>query len=306
MPKPVTITGVIPIQTDPPPAEYSFSGGAWIESQGISAAAERIFEAIPTFHSVSENEAWGITTKQGALLLQRDIRYQKPAELLSGHQSLLSELRTLRWCIDLAGCGENRIWYTAGCHNCAIYLHCPAETGFDGAWRQQPIYRTPTADRRDIPWSEDRLRLADELLENIRASDDSVPRIDIADRFRQVACTLSAYDMTARFQLTVSALETFYIDPGEYDHLWKDPIRSRVREITAKDGLSVPDSYFDSLGRTRADAVHRGGIERATQKRPRFYNVHCWSEDILAATLRWAHRNRELLAQCFNAGTWVS
>lgn len=286
-------------------SEFDFSCGAKLRIGRPGA----VMEALPHIRSrfdVSRSEAMCFDLAAGWLWVASD----EPSTGLEGDRSVIQVCASLRnvlsalvWCIDLAGCGENSYWRYAGLLNSTcVYLHSVEFPGLPGLLlREHHLESTPRSELRDVPWSKERLTLADELHNSFqRLVPRPVPRLLLANQLRWSMMRWDVRSMNLRFSQCGTALETFFVSPAERRYFWDVP--ERVAQACPSLACFGTD-FFDRYRVRRNDTVHRAGMSE-DGKPPATLRVDMQAEVLLREALVWGVLNHEPLADAFEGDSW--
>ena len=257
---------------------------------------------------MSEFEGMALRTARGWLWAGSEEDSQ-PLPLPNSGYAICHRLALQLWqlalCVDVAGGGENSYWRFGNLmHSAGVYSYSADYPGapLPSPLRRPYIYSFPTNEIREAAWSTDRLALADRVFETLQSAQGVTPRFGIAFNLRALMTSLDVWQLVPRFQLAVTALETFYIAPTERQYLWDPPIRERLLQV-CKNIVAVHPDYFDALAQRRHDAVHRGGRPRSGDHAKSAW-VERDTELILRHTLCWASINLPSVTAAFNADAW--
>ncbi len=279
--------------------DFTFKSGARI-TNGFPQVIQEALDNLRTTDQFSQNEIKHWDFARGWLWITSNNNPGDTHDTIRFLAQMARQLWTLRWCIDIAGCGENNFWRNGSLMHCAgVYVSSP-DFPLPSTQRHHFIYSPPTYEQRMASWSAARLAIADDLHQRLPVT---VPRIAIATKLRYVMSTRDARDATIRFSLALTALETLFIAPSERHYIWDPPVQDRIREANRATAAQLDASFFEKVRDRRNDATHRGGFDQ-TGIHPRLLRVEPKTEDLLRDSLGWAIRNQRVLESAFETDQW--
>ncbi|HNO79426.1 MAG TPA: hypothetical protein PKN33_15360 [Phycisphaerae bacterium] len=288
--------------------DFDFTCGAKIRV-GLPKPVDAALASICQSHYLSEQECSQFQIAKAWLWLEST---EVPGPISGSRNlwgicgSLAESLWEIRCLIDLVGAGENDYWRGQNIMHCVgPYTH---SLDFQFPWhpaRRPYIFSPPSFSQRTAPWSETRLRAADNIqLDRDRLESPFVPRLSLAVGLKNAMTMYPARKVAIRFALAVSAMETLYIAPNEPGrmYLWSQEIQKRITQICA--GIEGLDGeFFNQIRQLRNDAVHRGGHDHLGSPIRHIYN-HAKFEEMVRASLRWAISNKSRIAEPFENDEW--
>jgi hypothetical protein len=265
-------------------------------------------QQVATEAHVSRWEAEHFVAARGWLWVQRvDDRIDEQLWDYIQTYRLAEELQVFLACAQLVGCGENDYWRTAGqIEACGIYR----------VWQDEKQMRVlppirfnfrfghPAASDFEPQWNREKLEIAGELHPVVRQFEGAnMPRLWMAFRIWNVLCTLLPAQVFIRFQLAISALETFYIRPEMKKDIWD--VNERAEAICKKEGvLTLGTAFWARLRDLRNHITHRGGLPLAAATTPEDHRTLLNTEQLLRATIRWAFKNQSDAARALDNDDW--
>ena len=287
-------------RNDIDPFDFTYGARVRLEPDGdldIRRSVYREFED----DSVSARERVHLDTARAWIWYRASLPAVTTQDHIENVARAAGIVRTLLWCADLAGCGENDYWRSAGLHAHGVYVYC-LQLRDIRVQRSQFLYNIPIEPERTAGWTEERLRLADSLREALAAYQGTViPRLAIAHELRYRLAAFDASTWNARFMLAGTALETFYVAPSERQYFWE--VAPRVQQVCGIN-VTIGATFFDDYRNLRNDITHRGGVYNNPIQNGDLWRTISTTERILRATVRWGIQNQQLIADHFDRDSW--
>ena len=220
-------------------------------------------------------------------------------------KEMVTKLEDILFCISLSGCGENVHWqFGAFCGNSRLYVvsgFLPADLPFRMPW----IRAAP--DVRRVPWSDATLLAADRIYGDYAVNRSNLtPRLQLALLGYATLVTMdtrSIVQLGVRLLAAVTALEAFFIAPGEYGFIWCDKFPPRIACARGVDD-SESTEQLKRLHRVRNDMAHRGGLDESGPISTGITAACGDAERLLRLSLAWALRNHAKVAEAFQRDEW--
>ena len=285
--------------------EYEFCSGVKI---CVSKVPEILRNAIAELKFNNHVSPMEISTEHiaaGCMWLSAPARSTNSRDIIKQTTELAVEIQNVLWCIYLNPFGENAYWRSSNLINCCgVYVNT-GKMGFDDPRRFPFMYGIPSGEQGMLTgWSKEHLDAANELLAAVRSCRRAIPRLYLAGKVQRLMASIEVMKFSAvRLQLAVTALETFFIAPGERIYIWdKEPIR-RIKQF-CKEKVKIPESYFDDLRVVRNNAVHRSGLRNPAESKRKGGSVLVTTELILRESLKRGILDQSLLADAFDEDRW--
>ncbi len=310
MPLVTVFVPLMHVQVAPPIdlCDYAFQIGAQISTRKPTEVwdAIEILKRPDSFRWTTDIELNSLVAARGWLWVQQEIEHAAGyefRELIA--ERLVRPIGTLLKCIHLSGAGENTHWAFGSFQDIwRIYV----ETGFvhaNNPFRIERLHSLPTTNT--AAWSSARMSTAEELLSALTSYEGlPIPRLALAFNSYITLAGLhptEVVERNLRFQIAITALETFYIAPTEKKHIWSDEIQSRLVEVCDESSAHIAE-ICELIRDARNDVVHRAGLQDSSTVNPTITDACAKAEKLLRLTLRWGILNQAMITEAFEDDQW--
>jgi len=286
---------------------FAFDDGPRIDV-GLPAELTDPLNAVVRSEWVSPYESQHFQVARGWLWVQcHEQPSDNPLQHFIQTNVLAAKLEACLACAHLAGCGENDYWrYGSQIEICCAYR---VRQSIGGVEPMPPCrfnfrYGHPAKSDNTPQWTQTNLEAAGKLFSVVGQFDGrNLPRLWMAFRLWNVLCTLGPGQVFIRFQLAITALETFYIRPDEWKYIWQ--VQDRVAGVFKSENIAPPNEQFwKLLQELRNDITHRGGVELWTYSTLEERRALLSTDTLLRASICWAFKNQAFAQDAMENGRW--